>query len=105
MLIKTSIIMDKNPNTNKEYFIDLRTGIKLVLEINTKRSLTGKVKGKLSAEPINDDDIQRAYQIDMTDISELKGSVTSEMEANLFKVYIKSLLLSEKYKDLEKIKI
>lgn len=105
MLIKNTIIMDLNPNTNKEYFIDLRTGIKLVLEINTKRSLTGKVKGKLSAEPINDADIKRAYQIDMTDISELKGSVTSEMEANLFKVYIKSLLLSEKYKDLEKIKI
>lgn len=102
MIVNMNIIVEEDKGTS--YFINLNTGTKVVLEIDKRPTLTGKTKGKLLSDKINESDVKRVYQTDAINIEDLKNKVVSEMEANLFKEYIKTYILTNKYRGVEKIK-
>lgn len=90
MTLERHIIMltDKN----KTYFINDRTGVKLVLE-------TEKNTGRLIPEKISESDIKRAFEEDRLDIDHLKGRNPTSMEIQLFKIFITEYIKQNKMFD------
>ena len=96
MLLESHIIKGKNEQ-GKPYFINTNTGVKLVLEIENKI-------GRLVPAKIIDADIEKAFQEDVKDIQHLKEIKPSNIDINLFSIFMTEYIKQHKLFDLKRIK-
>lgn len=77
MILVKDILMD----TEKGIFINILTGVKLVIKKEGDRA-------RLIEKEIEEEDIRRAFQENVIDITLCKQLKPSESEINLFKLFI-----------------
>ena len=96
MLLESHILTGSDKN-GKPYFINTNTGVKLELEIENKM-------GRLVPAKIVDADIEKAFQEDVEDIQHLKEINPTNVDINLFSIFMAEYLKQHKLFDLKRIK-